>query len=130
MEKESRQIVLVVDDSLLICKQIEIALKEEPVFLCEAHSGQEALEMAVQYQPDLILLDVVLPDTDGYELFEQLKDTDNNDAAIIFLTSKDKDEDVVKGFAMGACDYNLKTFCPGRAFVQSACTSAAKAAEG
>ena len=71
MEKESRQIVLVVDDSLLICKQIEIALKEEPVFLCEAHSGQEALEMAVQYQPDLILLDVVLPDTDGYELFEQ-----------------------------------------------------------
>ena len=113
MEKESRQIVLVVDDSLLICKQIEIALKEEPVFLCEAHSGQEALEMAVQYQPDLILLDVVLPDTDGYELFEQLKDTDNNDGAIIFLTSKDKDEDVVKGFAMGACDYIKKPFVQG-----------------
>ena len=97
----------------LICRQIKMALKEMPVFLCEAHSGEEAVQMVEQYQPDLILLDVVLPDTDGYELFGRLKAADKNDAVIMFLTSKDKDDDVVKGFAMGACDYIKKPFVQG-----------------
>lgn len=110
---EKKRIVLVVDDSLLICKQIRKALEEMPVILCEAHTGQEALEMAGQYQPDLILLDVVLPDTDGYQLFSKLKEADQNNVSIIFLTSKDKDDDVVKGFAMGACDYIKKPFVKG-----------------
>lgn len=113
METKDRQIVLVVDDSLLICNQTKAALKGEPVFLCEAHSGREAVEAAGQYQPDLILLDVVLPDTDGYELFGRLKESDQNDAVIIFMTSKDTDEDVVKGFSLGACDYIKKPFVKG-----------------
>ena len=69
--------------------------------------------MVENYQPDLILLDVVLPDADGYSLFDKLKKADKNDAVIIFLTSKDKDEDVVKGFSMGACDYIKKPFVRG-----------------
>ena len=93
METVNKKIILAVDDSLLICKQIRAALADMPVFLCEAHSGREALELAEQYQPDLILLDVVLPDTDGYQLFRRLKEADKNNASIIFLTSKDKDED-------------------------------------
>lgn len=113
MDNDKGQIVLAVDDSLLICRQIKMALKEMPVFLCEAHSGEEAVQMVEQYQPDLILLDVVLPDTDGYELFGRLKAADKNDAVIMFLTSKDKDDDVVKGFAMGACDYIKKPFVQG-----------------
>lgn len=110
MEKESGQIVLIVDDSLLICKQIRQALKELPVFICEAHDGQEAVEVMQQYQPDLVLLDVVLPDIEGYELFGKLKAVDQNDASILFLTSKDKDDDVVRGFSKGACDYVKKPF--------------------
>ena len=110
---EEKEIVLVVDDSLLICRQIRTALEDMPVILCEAHTGKEALEMAEQYQPDLILLDVVLPDTDGYQLFPKLQEADKNNASIIFLTSKDKDDDVVKGFSMGACDYIKKPFVRG-----------------
>ena len=113
MNKESRQIVLIVDDSLLICKQAQTALKEEPVFICEAHTGVEAVDMVRQYQPDLILLDVVLPDTDGYELFDRLKEVDKNDASILFMTSRDKDEDVIRGFSMGACDYIKKPCVQG-----------------
>lgn len=110
---EEKKIVLVVDDSLLICRQIRTALEDMPVILCEAHTGSEALEMAEQYQPDLILLDVVLPDADGYQLFPKLQEADKNNASIIFLTSKDKDDDVVKGFSMGACDYIKKPFVKG-----------------
>ena len=110
MDNETNQIVLVVDDSILICKQVQAALKEKPVFVCEAHDGQQAVELIQQYQPDLILLDVVLPDADGYELIEKLKEADQNDAMIIFLTSKDKDDDVVRGFSLGACDYIKKPF--------------------
>ncbi|EGB94048.1 diguanylate cyclase [Clostridium sp. D5] len=113
MDTNSKKIVMVVDDSLLICKQIRAALSDTAIFICEAHTGQEAQELLGQYQPDLILLDVVLPDTDGYELFSRLKEADKNNASIIFLTSKDKDDDVVKGFNMGACDYIKKPFVKG-----------------
>lgn len=113
MIKEGRQVLLIVDDSVLICEQIKTAMKEENVFVCEAHTGQEASEMMERYHPDVVLLDVVLPDTDGYELFGRLKELDKNDASIIFLTSKANDEDVVKGFAMGAYDYIKKPFVKG-----------------
>lgn len=114
METIDRQIVLAVDDSLLICQQIKTALaKEAQIFLCEAHSGAEAIDMVKKYQPDLILLDVVLPDADGYDLITKLKEADKNNASIIFLTSKDKDEDVIHGFSKGACDYIKKPFAQG-----------------
>lgn len=114
METSDRQIVLAVDDSLLICQQIKTALgNEKQIFLCEAHSGAEAVDLVKQYQPDLILLDVVLPDADGYDLITRLKEADKNNASIIFLTSKDKDEDVILGFSKGACDYIKKPFAQG-----------------
>lgn len=113
MERETKQIVMVVDDSLLICHQIKAALRDTEIFLCEAHTGAEALDMIGQYQPDLILLDVVLPDADGYELIEELKKRDQNHASIVYLTSMDKADDVVKGFTLGACDYIKKPFVKG-----------------
>ena len=113
MATQNKQIVLTVDDSLLICNQIRTALKEENIILMEAHTGQEAIEMTRQNHPDLILLDVVLPDADGYDLCRKLKQENQMDAVIIFLTSKDKDEDVIKGFSMGACDYIKKPFTKG-----------------
>lgn len=110
MSMDEKQTILIVDDSLLICEQIKAALKEESIIICEAHSGTEAQEQLRQCQPDLILLDVVLPDADGYELYQTLQDIDHKNAVIIFLTSRSSDEDVVKGFSMGACDYIKKPF--------------------
>ncbi|RGY96859.1 diguanylate cyclase [Clostridium sp. AM58-1XD] len=102
------QTVLVVDDSLLICRQIEIALKTADISLYQSHTGAEALKMIENIKPDLILLDVVLPDMEGYELMERMKDKDH--VAVVFITSKDREEDVVRGFALGACDYIKKPF--------------------
>lgn len=110
MNTQNRQIVLAVDDSIVICKQIELALQGEDVVLYEAHDGKAALEMVERYQPDLILLDVVLPDTNGYDLFDSLKKAGQENAVIIFLTSRDGENDVIQGFSKGACDYIKKPF--------------------
>ncbi|PNV62119.1 diguanylate cyclase response regulator [Clostridium sp. chh4-2] len=110
MSEADKQTVLIVDDSIFICGQIKMILKDENLILAEAHSGEEAIMELKRCKPDLILLDVVLPDTEGYELCQMIKAQDQNHAAIIFITSKDSDEDVVKGFSMGACDYIKKPF--------------------
>ena len=130
METRNGHIVLIVDDSLLICEQIKASLKEENIFITEAHTGEEAEAMVKQYQPDLILLDVVLPDADGYTLFDRLKAVDQNGASILFLTSKDKDDDVVKGFSKKGPVTILRSPLSGRAFVQSTRPPPAETAEG
>ncbi len=103
-----RQTVLVVDDSLLICRQIEVALKKEEILIYQSHTGAAALEMIESVKPDLILLDVVLPDMEGYELMEKIRDREH--VSVVFITSKDREEDVVRGFSLGACDYIKKPF--------------------
>lgn len=113
MEKEGKQVVLIVDDSILVCEQIKASLEDLDIFICEAHSGQEALDAARQYQPDLILLDVILPDAEGYDLCKGLKEVNRNEAWVVFLTSKDTEEDVIKGFDAGGNDYVKKPFIKG-----------------
>lgn len=110
MDTENRQVVLAVDDSLMICTQIEAALKNEDIRLYMAHDGKTALDMVNRYRPDLILLDVVLPDTDGYQLFEELKKSGPDHMIIMYLTARDGEEDVVRGLSAGACDYIKKPF--------------------
>lgn len=110
MNEMGKQTVLVIDDSILMCRHIQMILEEENLDLREAHSGREAIEMMEQCRPDLILLDVVLPDIEGYELFDKIRQMDRNNAAIVFITSRDGDGDVVKGFSKGACDYIKKPF--------------------
>ena len=84
-----RQKILAVDDSLLICQQIEKVLKNEEYTVYKSHSAKETLELLEEVDPDLILLDVILPDMEGYELFEKIKEKDKNHAPVIFITSKD-----------------------------------------
>lgn len=110
MSSMEKQTVLIVDDSIFVCRQIKMILEEEGLILREAHSGEEAIREMEQSRPDLVLLDVVLPDIQGYDLFEKIKKVDSNRAAIIFITSMDSDRDVVRGFSMGACDYIKKPF--------------------
>ena len=107
-----RQKILAVDDSLLICQQIEKVLKNEEYTVYKSHSAKETLELLEEVDPDLILLDVILPDMEGYELFEKIKAKDKNHAPVIFITSKDSEQDVIRGFELGACDYIKKPFRP------------------
>ena len=107
-----RQKILAVDDSLLICQQIEKVLKNEEYTVYKPHSAKETLELLEEVDPDLILLDVILPDMEGYELFEKIKAKDKNHAPVIFITSKDSEQDVIRGFELGACDYIKKPFRP------------------
>ena len=107
-----RQKILAVDDILLICQQIEKVLKNEEYTVYKSHSAKETLELLEEVDPDLILLDVILPDMEGYELFEKIKEKDKNHAPVIFITSKDSEQDVIRGFELGACDYIKKPFRP------------------
>ena len=107
-----RQKILAVDDSLLICQQIEKVLKNEEYTVYKSHSAKETLELLEDVDHVLILLDVILPDMEGYELFEKIKAKDKNHAPVIFITSKDSEQDVIRGFELGACDYIKKPFRP------------------
>ncbi|MBF0399203.1 MAG: response regulator [Magnetococcales bacterium] len=81
--------------------------------LAVATDGQEALQAVTAYQPDLILLDIGMPEPDGYEVCSRLKaDPDTHEIPIIFLTARDAGDDEAKGLALGAIDYITKPFHP------------------
>ena len=109
---KGKQTILAVDDSLLICKQIEKVLSSDELTVYTSHTAQDALKMLEEKNPDLILLDVILPDMEGYELFQKIKQIDKSQTPVIFITSKDSEQDVIRGFSLGACDYVKKPFLP------------------
>ncbi|MEO5333307.1 MAG: response regulator [Magnetococcus sp. YQC-5] len=106
--KKSR--VLVVDDVLANVKILVETLRGE-YDISVATFGKKALELARQEHPDLILLDVMMPEMDGYEVCTQLKaDEKTKDILIIFVTAKDDTLDEAKGFELGAVDYIVKPY--------------------
>lgn len=107
-----RQTVFIIDDSLMICRQLKIVLKDDVIEIVEAHSAGEALKVLDSLEPDLILLDVILPDVQGYDLYLEIKKKVDGQVPIIFLTAQDSEEDVYKGFSLGASDYIKKPFNP------------------
>jgi diguanylate cyclase (GGDEF)-like protein len=103
--------ILAVDDNVDNLQLIGEALQKEGHETAFALSGEKALEFARNAKPDLILLDVMMPEFNGYEVAGILKKgADTRDIPIIFLTAKAATEDVVKGFEAGAVDYVLKPF--------------------
>jgi diguanylate cyclase (GGDEF)-like protein len=106
--EEKKQTVLIVDDEPMNIEILNEALgAEQEIFF--ATSGQEALDIALNELPDLILLDVVLPDLDGYQVCAQLKaDPKTRNIPVIFVTAMDHQEDEAKGLDMGAIDYLAK----------------------
>ncbi len=106
--------ILLIDDSRLITqfgKNILIGKGHE---VLTAESGEMGLELALRDQPDLILLDVILPGMDGYQICEKLKATvQNKDIPVIMLTSKAEPADKIKGLELGAVDYVTKPFDAG-----------------
>lgn len=105
-----RQTVLVVDDMPTNIKTLKELLSEDYEILF-ATSGQEAVEIATKNIPDIILLDVVMPNMDGYETCARIKaDERTQNIPIIFITAKHEEEDERRGLAIGAIDYITKPF--------------------
>lgn len=103
--------VLVVDDSPLIHRLLEVRLKDENVELIHAMNGQAGLEAAKHVKPDLILLDVHMPGLGGFDVCTRLKDDpDTATIPVIFITGASDALDKVKGLDLGAVDYVTKPF--------------------
>jgi two-component system, OmpR family, response regulator len=101
--------VLVVDDEPSIRELVQVALKFHGCAVTSGSSGKEALERATTDSPDLIVLDVMLPDIDGFEVCRRLR-AQANDVPVIFLTARDTTSDTVTGLALGGDDYITKPF--------------------
>lgn len=110
---EAKKKVLVVDDEEHIVNLVKLTLESDfEVF--GAYSGKEALENAKKHSPDLILLDIMMPEMDGYEVMRAMrKDDDLKKIPVIFLTAKGEWNDKMKALALGgSADYITKPFEP------------------
>ena len=101
--------VLVVDDEESITELVSMALRYEGFEVQTASSGYGALEQIDAFRPDLILLDVMLPDIDGFNIAERLR-RDRRDIPVLFLTARDATEDKIRGLTIGGDDYVTKPF--------------------
>lgn len=101
--------VLVIDDETPITELVSMALRYEGYQMEQAHSGREGIEKVSQFHPDLLILDIMMPDLDGYEVARRLRQ-ENQQVPIIFLTAKDSTEDKVRGLETGGDDYVTKPF--------------------
>jgi DNA-binding response OmpR family regulator len=100
--------VLVVDDEKLIVKGIRFSLEQDGMEVDCAYDGQEALDLATANQYDMILLDVMLPKLDGFEVCQSIREFSN--VPIVMLTAKGDDMDKILGLEYGADDYITKPF--------------------
>jgi PleD family two-component response regulator len=105
--------VLIVDDEasnvVLLCKTLEQGYE-----VMTASSGSEALVLARAHDPDIILLDVIMPEMDGFEVCRQLKSDDRlKDIPVIFISALDDTQDETEGLQLGAIDYITKPISPG-----------------
>ncbi|MEW5692528.1 MAG: response regulator [Candidatus Hydrogenedentota bacterium] len=109
MRKKIR--ILVIDDSKDILEIIKMNLEPEGYDVITASSGKEGLRLAFQKRPDLILLDILMPDINGFEVCRRLKDTNSTKyTPIIMISVKRSSEDVKSAVSAGACDYIAKPF--------------------
>lgn len=102
--------ILVVDDEEAIVEFISNNLKKEDFQVVKAYSGEEAVEKVHSEEPDMVLLDVMLPEKDGFEVCKELREFTN--VPIIMLTARDEDMDKIIGLEVGADDYVVKPFNP------------------
>ncbi len=100
--------VLVVDDEKLIVKGLRYSLEQDDMEVDCAYDGEEAVEMAKRKEYDIILLDVMLPKLDGFQVCTQIRDF--SDVPVIMLTAKGEDMDKILGLEYGADDYVTKPF--------------------
>jgi DNA-binding response OmpR family regulator len=100
--------ILVIDDDPNVAELIKLILKPRGLLIYHAINGQEGLKQAYELQPDLVILDIMMPEQDGYEVCARLREL--SDVPIVMLTAKSQSSDVTRGFAVGADDYVKKPF--------------------
>lgn len=102
--------ILIVDDEQQLIDLVKVMLGDDYEYV-EATTGNEALEKAKSEKPDLILLDIMLPDLDGYQVCQRLRqDPKTKDIVIAMLSAKNEDQDILQGIDVGAIAYITKPF--------------------
>lgn len=103
--------ILIVDDEPNILMSLEFLMKKNGFEVFIARNGTEALEIIATQLPELILLDIMMPDVDGYEVCRQVKENElTQHIHIVFLSAKGKEVDINKGLSLGASLYVTKPF--------------------
>ena len=103
--------ILIVDDEPGVVVPIQFLMEQQGYRVMIAERGVDDLDLICQYKPDLVLLDIMLPGIDGYEVCEIIRlDPNFRDVKIIFLTAKGREVEIAKGLALGANAYITKPF--------------------
>ena len=109
-DTSERRRILVVDDEERMIRFIRMNLEHDGFQVAEAFNGKQAIQRIRDVTPDLILLDVMMPDLDGFEVLETIREFSN--VPVIMLTAKGEEDDRVRGLEHGADDYIIKPFSP------------------
>lgn len=110
-KKTNNRTILVVDDEPNIVQTLKDRLEMNDYNVLTACNGKEGVEVALEKQPDIILLDVIMPIMDGHEMLETLRnDPDGRNLAVIMLTARSQTEDIVRANSCGIEDYIVKPF--------------------
>lgn len=105
--------ILAVDDEKHICRLVQVNLERQGYEVVTANDGKEALEKVQTERPDLVVLDVMMPYMDGFEVLQTLRrNPETRDIPVIMLTAKAQDADVFKGWQSGVDCYLTKPFNP------------------
>lgn len=109
-KKEEAKLILIVDDEARMRRFIQMNLELEGYRVIEASNGLQAIDKVREDLPDLVLLDVMMPEMDGFEALSIIRET--SIVPVIMLTVRDDEDDIVKGLSLGADDYITKPFSP------------------
>ena len=109
-EDHIRRKIMVVDDEERMVRFIRLNLEHDGFQVVEAFRGSQAIQVLRDQLPDLVLLDVMMPDIDGFEVLKMIREI--NSVPVIMLTAKSEEDDKVRGLELGADDYITKPFSP------------------
>ena len=103
--------ILVVDDDPYILMSLEFLMKKNGYEVMVARNGTEALDLVEKQLPDIVLLDIMMPDVDGYEICRHIKKANRlKHTKVVFMSAKSKEADIQKGYDLGASLYITKPF--------------------
>ncbi|MBL0145780.1 MAG: response regulator [Chitinophagaceae bacterium] len=103
--------ILVVDDDPYILMSLEFLMKKNGYNVMVARNGTEALDIVEKQLPEIVLLDIMMPDVDGYEICKRIKATKKlSHTKVVFMSAKTKEADIQKGYDLGAALYVTKPF--------------------